>query len=53
VPRKILSLGIHDTGTGADHGGNGKGAAINDAGDVFSVLSIGGGEYIARIFKLP
>jgi hypothetical protein len=53
APRKILSLGIHDTGTGAGHGGNGKGAAINDEGDVFSVLSIGGGEYIARIFKLP
>jgi hypothetical protein len=53
APRKILSLGIHTTGTGAGHGGNGKGAAINDAGDVFTVLSIGGGEYIARIFKLP
>jgi hypothetical protein len=53
APRKILSLGIHTTGTGAGHGGNGKGAAINDEGDVFSVLSIGGGEYIARIFKLP
>jgi hypothetical protein len=51
APRRILSLGIHESGTGPGHGGNGKGAAINDAGEVFTVLSLGAGEYSARVYR--
>lgn len=51
VSRSILSLGIHGTGTGSGGGGSGLGAAINDAGAVFTVLSVGSGDYVSRIYR--
>ena len=49
--RTILSLSINSTGTGAGGGGGGLGDAINDEGAVFTVLSIGSGDYVARIYR--
>lgn len=49
--RGILSLGIYQTSTGAGGGGGGLGAAINDEGAIFTVLSIGNGQYVARVYR--
>lgn len=51
VPRSILSLGIHGTGAGSGGGGGGLGAAINDEGAVFTVLSVGSSDYVSRIYR--
>lgn len=50
-PRTILSLGIHATGSGSGGGGGGLGAAINDSGAVFTVLSIGSSQYLTRVYR--
>ncbi len=47
--RRILSLGIYQAG--ASSGGGGLGAGINDAGEVFTVLSLGGQDYVARFYR--
>lgn len=49
--RGILSLGISQTGAGVGGGGGGLGAAINDNGAVFTVLSLGNQDYVARIYR--
>jgi hypothetical protein len=50
-PRGILSLGINQTGAGTGGGGGGLGAAINDEGAVFTVLSLGNLDYVARVYR--
>lgn len=49
--RGILSLGISQTSAGVGGGGGGLGAAINDEGAVFTVLSLGGQDYVARVYR--
>lgn len=49
--RTVLSLGLYNKTTGTGGGGGGMGSAINDAGDVFTVLSIGSGEYGAMVYR--
>jgi uncharacterized repeat protein (TIGR03803 family) len=49
--RTVLSLGLYNKTTGTGGGGGGMGSAINDAGDVFTVLSIGNGEYGAMVYR--
>lgn len=49
--RGILSMGIYQTGTAPGGGGGGMGAAINDDGAVFTVLSLGGQDYVARVYR--
>lgn len=51
VNRGILSLGIYQAGVGAGGGGGGMGSAINDAGEVFTVLSLGSQDYVARVYR--
>ncbi len=50
-PRGILSLCINQTGAGVGGGGGGLGSAINDEGAVFTVLSLGSQDYVARIYR--
>lgn len=49
--RGIQSLGIYQTGFGSGGGGGGLGSAINDQGAVFIVLSLGGLDYVARVYR--
>lgn len=49
--RGILSLGISQTSAGTGGGGGGLGAAINDEGAVFTVLSLGNQDYVARVYR--
>jgi hypothetical protein len=49
--RGILSLGIYQTGTASGGGGGGLGSAINDEGAVFTVLSLGSQDYVARVYR--
>ncbi len=51
APRSIYSLSIFSDGSGTGGGCGGMGAAINDLGEIFTVLSIGSGEYVARIYR--
>lgn len=51
VDRNIASLSIYSQNTGTGNGGGGMGSAINDKGDVFTVLSLGGTHYVARVFR--
>lgn len=51
VPRTVYAVGIYSDGSGAGYGFGGMGSAINDLGEVFTVLSIGSGEYVARIYR--
>jgi hypothetical protein len=48
-PRGILSLGINQTGVGMG-GGGGLGAAINNEGAVFTVLSLANQDYAAHVY---
>lgn len=50
TPRTILALNIHRDGVNSGNGGGGMGAAINDAGAVLSILSLGDGVHAARIW---
>lgn len=47
----LLGITLHASGTGTGGGGGGMGSGINDLGEIFAVLSIGGGKYVARIFR--
>lgn len=51
VIRGILTLSIHPQGAGAGGGGGGLGSAINDEGAVFTVLSLGSQDYVARVYR--
>lgn len=50
TPRNILTLSIHQTGAGTGGGGGGMGSAINDEGEVFTILTLSGGFYIGRVY---
>lgn len=50
TPRTILALNIHRDGVNSGNGGGGMGAAINDAGAVLSILSLGDGVHAARMW---
>lgn len=51
APRAILALATYNSSTGTGGGGGGMGSAINDAGEVFAVLSLGDGGHLARVFR--
>jgi hypothetical protein len=53
VDRNIASLSIYSQNTGTGNGGGGMGSAINNAGDIFAVLSLGGTQYVARVYRGP
>ena len=47
----IYTIGIHGDGTGQGGGGGGMGAAVNDLGEIFAAISLGNGNFVARIFR--
>ena len=51
VPRTIYGMGFYTDGVGSGGGGGGMGSAINDQAHVFAVLSLGSGDYVARVYR--
>lgn len=47
----VLTLTLHNGGSGTGGGGGGMGAAINDAGEVFVSLSLGGSLHVGRVLR--
>ncbi|WP_139373369.1 DUF7453 family protein [Prosthecobacter debontii] len=51
LPRTILTLSIYNKFVGPGGGGGGMGAAINDSGEVLTVLSLGSRDYVAKVYR--
>lgn len=51
VDHSVLAISLYASGAGTGGGGGGMGSGINDGGEIFTVLSIGGGKYVTRIFR--